>query len=154
MNKKRRRGIDILGIASLGFFLVLIGVIFAFTPGLPGEISDFAHDLELQEVYPGVSFYAPVSAHPVLYNAAFQFCLIFAVFQVAILAARFILKESIGRKSGTFSGLFFWFGAAAVLRLLMAGSVDWFIFLGSLVVLVGIVVTVRSSIAFATWKKR
>lgn len=153
MGKKRPEKIDILGIASFGFFLVLIGVIFAVTPELPSKISDFVNDFQLQLVYPDVSFYAPASNHPILYNAAFQFCLIFAIFQVAILVARFIRKESISRKSGTFSGLFFWFGSAAALGLLKFERIDWFIFLGWLIVLVGIVITVRSSVAFAFWEK-
>lgn len=151
---ERYAKIDLLGIASFGFFLVLIGVIFAITPDLPDRIYDFYHDFQLQEVYPGgVSLPAPASNHPVVYGALFQFCLIFAIFQVIILVVRFILKESIKRKSGTFSGLFFWFGAAIALNLLKVGSIDWFIFIGWLVVLVGIVIVVKSAISFAFWKK-
>ena len=154
MSERRSEGIDLLGIVSVGFFFVLIGAIFAVTPNLPSKIDNFVHDFQQAEVWPGTSFYAPASNHPVLYNALFQFCLIFAIFQVAILAMRFKLKESIGRKSGTFSGLFFWFGAATALNLLNAGSIDWFIFLGWLIVLIGIVITVKSAISFAFWKKR
>ena len=152
MSKRHSEKIDLLGIASFGFFLALIGVIFAITPNLPDRIYDFYHDFQLQEAYPGVSLPAPVSNHPVLYGALFQFCLIFAIFQVVILVARFILKESIKRKSGTVSGLFFWFGAAVALSSLKSGSIDWFIFLGWLVVLVGTVIVVRSAISFAFWK--
>lgn len=79
----------------------------------PSEIDNFVHDFQLENVYPGVSFHASASKHPVLYNAMFQFCLIFAIFQVGILVTRFFLKESISRKSGTFSVLFF----GSVLRL-------------------------------------
>lgn len=152
MSERYPEKIDILGIASFGFFLVLIGVIFAITPNLLDRIYDFLHDFQLQEAYPGMSFPAPASNHPVLYGALFQFCLIFAIFQVIILVARFILKESIKRKSGTFSGLFFWFGAAVALNLSKAGSIDWFIFIGWLVVLVGTVIFVKSAISFAFWK--
>jgi hypothetical protein len=148
MGKDRER-IDLLGIVSIGFFLILAGVILAANPGLPSRIYEFFLDFRLQPVYPGVSFYGPasVSGHETVYSAAFQFCLGFAIFQVAILAARFILHEPARRKAGTFSGLFFWFGAAAALWLLVAGSIDWFIFLGWLVVLVGLAITVRCVIA-------
>ncbi len=152
LGKRPSEKIDILSIASFGFFLVLIGVIFAITPNLLDRIYDFLHDFHLQEVYPGISFPTPASNHSALYGALFQFCLIFAIFQVVILVARIILKESIKRKSGTFSGLFFWFGAAVALNLLRAGSIDWPIFLGWLVVLVGTVIVVRSAILFAFWK--
>ena len=146
--------IDFLAIVSFGFFLLLVGMIFAATPGLPGKIYDFGRDFRLENAYPNVSFFAPTSDHPVVYNAAFQFCIGFAVFQVAILVARFALNESIGRKAGTFSGLFFWFGAAAALWALIAGSIDWFIFLGWLVVLIGVVIAVRCAIALVFWKSR
>lgn len=153
LSNKQREKIDLLGIASFGLFLALIGVIFAVTPELPSEIFDFVKDFQLQLVYPGVYFYAPASNHPILYNTIFQFCLIFAIFQVVILVARFMLKESISRKSGTFSGLFFWFGSAAALGLLKSESIDWFIFLGWLIVLVGIVIIVKSSISLTFWAR-
>jgi hypothetical protein len=146
--------INILAIASIGFFLLLVGMIFAATPNLPREIYDFGRDFTPEKVYDNVSFLAPTSDHPVVYNAAFQFCLIFGVFQVAILSVRFVLRESVRRKAGTFSGLIFWFGAAAALWMLMAGSIDWFIFLGWLVVLIGIAITVRCAITFVFWEKR
>jgi len=144
--------IDFLAIVSVGFFLLLVGMIFAATPNLPREIYDFGRGFRLQQVYPGVSFFAPTSNPSVVYNAAFQFCFLFGIFQVAILGARFVLNESVGRKAGTFLGLFFWFGAAAALWLLMAGSIDWFMFLGWLVVLIGVVITVRCAISFVFWK--
>lgn len=155
--ERRSEKIDFLAIVSLGFFLLLVGMIFAATPDLPSKIYDFGRDFGRQLVYPGVYFYGPVSpvtSHTVVYNAAFQFCIGFAVFQVAILAARFALNESIGRKAGTFSGLFFWFGAATALWSLMAGSIDWFMFLGWLVVLIGVVIAVRCAIALVFWKSR
>jgi len=153
LNLSERYGkIDLLSIASFGFFLVLIGVIFAITPNLLDRIYDFFHDFRIQDAYPGISLPAPASNHPVLYGALFQLCLIFAIFQVVIMVGWIILKESIKRKSGTFSGLFFWFGVAIALNLLKAGSIDWFIFIGWLVVLVGTVIVVKSAISLAFWK--
>jgi hypothetical protein len=144
--------IDFFAIVSVGFFLLLVGVIFAAAPNLPREIYDFFRGFRLQEVYPGVSFFAPTSNPSVVYNAAFQFCFVFGIFQAAILGARFVLNDSLGRKAGTFSGLIFWFGAAAALWMLMAESIDWFVFLGWLVVLIGIAIVVRCAINFVFWK--
>ena len=154
MPERRSEGIDFLSVVSAGFFFLLIGGIFVATPHLSNKIDNFAHDFHKTEMWPGVSSYAPTSNHPEFYNALFQFCLIFAIFQVVILATRFILKESVRRKSRTFSSLFFWFGAATALNLLKAGSIDWFIFLGWLIVFIGMVITVRSVISFVFWKKR
>lgn len=144
--------IDFLAIISAGFFLLLVGMIFVATPNLPREIYDFFRGFRLQQVYPGVSFFAPTSNPAVVYSIAFQFCFVFGIFQAAILGARFVLNDSVGRKAGTFSGLIFWFGAAAALWLLMSGSIDWFIFLGWLVVLIGIAIAVRCAINFVFWK--
>lgn len=154
--KRGSEKIDVLAIASIGFFFVLIGIVFAANPDLITKISDFFRDFELQEVYPGVSFYgpaSPVSTHSVVFSAAFQFCFAFAVFQCGILAARFALRESVGRKAGTFSGMLFWFGAAVGVWALMAESIDWFMFLGLLVVLVGLVIAIRCTISFVFWRE-
>ena len=144
--------IDFLAIVSAGFFLLLVGMIFVATPNLPREIYDFFRGFRLQQVYPGVSFFAPTSNPAVVYNVAFQFCFVFGIFQAAILGARFVLNDPVGRKAGTFSGLIFWLGAAAALWLLIAGSIDWFIFLGCLAVLIGIAIAVRCAITFVFWK--
>jgi len=131
---------------SLGFFLIVVGVIFVSTPNLLGRIHDFFKDLTLQEVYPNIVFPVPRSDHPVLYNAIFQFCRAFAVFQIFVLGARFLLKEPIDRKAGTFSSFLFWSGAAWVVSLLMDKVIEWFAFLGWLVTLAGISLVVKSVI--------
>ena len=153
MAEKSSSKFDILGLLSFGFFLVLLGAIFALTPGLPNKIIDFVRDFHRTEVYSGVIFFAPSSKHPVIYNAAFQFCLVFAIFQVVVLVARFAIRDSIGRKAETLSGIVFWFGAAAALNSLIFASLDWFVFLGWLIVLIGLAIVIRSAVAFAFWGK-
>jgi len=146
MNRKHSEQKDFLGLVTLGFFLLLVGAIFAVTPNLSDRIYDFFKDLKFQEVYSDVYFPTPRSDHPVLYNAVFQFCLAFAIFQLLVLGARFVLKESIDRKAGTFSSLLFWFGAAWTVNLLMSKAFGWFAFLGWLVTLAGISLVVKSVI--------
>lgn len=147
MSRERSKKTDMLGIVSLGFFLVLIGAIFMTTPSLSDKIRLFFHDFQLEEVRPSVYFPIPKSSHQPLYNAVFQLCLAFAVFQVLILIARFGLREPINKKSETFSGLFFWFGAAAALNSLSTGGIEWLTFWGWIVVLIGAVIVVRSTIS-------
>ncbi|MEA2090359.1 MAG: hypothetical protein U9O89_06360 [Thermoproteota archaeon] len=150
MGRRHSERTDVLGLVSFGFFLALIGVIFMITPNLWGEIRAFFRDFQLKEVRPDAHFPTPKSHHQVLYDAAFQFCLAFAISQILILIGRFILRESIDRKSGTFSGLFFWFGAAAALNLLSERSIGWFEFWGWIIILVGTVVVVRGTISLCT----
>lgn len=148
--EKYSRKIDILGITSIGFFFILIGIVFLANPDLLTKILDFFHDFELQEVCPGILFYGPASppsTHAVVYTAAFQFCFGYALFLCGILFARFTLRDTLGRKAWTFSGILFWFGAAAGVWALMAGSIDWFMFLGLLIVLIGLVIVVRCMIS-------
>ncbi|MFH1821698.1 MAG: hypothetical protein ABH852_04580 [Methanobacteriota archaeon] len=145
MAKNSSKKVDIIGLLSFGMFLLLVGSIFASTPQLLNKIFDFARDFHLQEVYPGVKFFAPSSTHPVLYNVVFQFCLIFAVLQVFILIARFVMKDSVGRKAETFSSIVFWLGAALALNYLVAGTIEWFTFLGWIIVAIGLSITVRSA---------
>ena len=119
--EKSSRKFNILGLASFGFFLILLGAIFATTPGLYNRAIDFFHDFHMQEVYPGVTFFAPSPNHPVLYTAVFKFCLIFAIFQVVLMVARFMTRDTIGRKAETLTDVIFWFGAAAAVNMLTRG---------------------------------
>ena len=153
MAEKKPSRTDILGLASFGFFLVLLGAIFATTPGLGTKVVDFFQDFRRAEVYSGVWFFAPTSNHPAVYNAVYQFCLVFGTFQIILLATRFIIRDSANRKAEILTGIIFWFGAAFAMNSLAAGSLDWFVFLGWIVVLVGISITLRSAVAFASRRK-
>jgi len=144
LNERRLKGLDILGFASFGFFLVLIGVIFLITPNLGSEIVDFFTDFELVDVYPNVFLPTPTSSHPVFYTAVAQFCIVYGLFQIPILILRIYLGDSLKRKAGTLSGTVFWLGASYLLTILSAGNIEWFPFLGGLVVFIGLSLVVRS----------
>lgn len=144
---RAREQTDILGIATFGLFLLLVGVIVAVTPDILDRAYDFFRDFRLRELAPNVYLPAPRSDDMILYTAVFQFCLAFAILQVPILGARFILKDSVDRKAGTVSSLFFWFGAAWITNLLIAKDIDWFAFFGYLIALLGTSLIIKNAIS-------
>jgi len=144
LEERRLKALDRLGLASFGFFLVLIGVIFVITPNLSDEIVDFFTEFELVEVYPNVTLPAPASNHPVLYTAVAQFCFAYGLFHIAMLVVRLYFGDSLKRKAETLSGLVFWLGAGFLLNILAAGNIRWFAFLSWLIVFIGLSLVVRS----------
>ena len=146
LDEKRLKRMDILGLASFGFFLVLIGVIFVITPNLGDEIGDFIRDLQFEplDMYPDIDFPKPASNHPVLYTAVAEFCIVYGLFQIAILISRFYFGDYLKRKAGTLSGAVFWLGAGYLLTILSADNIDWFAFLSWLIIFIGLSLVVRS----------
>ncbi len=144
LEERRLKALDKLGLASFGFFLVLLGVIFVITPSLDGEIVDLFEDFEIVEVYPNVTLPAPASNHPVLYTAVAEFCIAFGLFHIAILILRLYFRDYLNRKAGAFSEAVFWLGAGYLLNILSAEIVGWFTFLSWLIILVGVALVVRS----------
>ena len=138
---------DILGLASFGFFLLLIGVIWIITPNLHQKIIDFFNDFKrTEEVFPNVFLPAPehLERHTEVYTALARFCFVFGLFQIVILVLRLFLREPPDRIAGTFSGMVFWLGASFVSNLLADRAVDWFGFVGWIIVLIGLALVVRS----------
>lgn len=143
--ERRRRKGDILGLASFGFFLFLIGVLWVVTPNLFQEVVDFFKDFKLEEeIFPNIFLPAPEDSHPVVYTALARFCFVFGIFQIAILVLRFLFRDSVDRMAGTLSGMVFWLGVGFASNMLAAGDVGWFVFLGWFIVVVGLSLVVRS----------
>ena len=142
--ERRSEGTDWLSIVSLGFFLVLLGVIWIITPDCWNEVVDFFKDFHLENVTGNIILPAPKHSHPVVYTAAMRFCLAFGIFHIVILALRFVLRESVDRKTGTISGIVFWLGAGFFLNMLAAGDIGWFGFLSGLIICVGLMIVVSS----------
>ncbi len=143
-DQRRPKESDMLGLASFGFFLVLVGVIFAITPNLVDKIGEFFGSFELVEVYPNVNFPAPTSSHPVLYTAVAQFCVAYGLFHLPVLILRVYLGDYLSRKAGALSGIVFWLGAGYFLLILSAGNIGWFAFLSGLIIFAGLSLVVRS----------
>ena len=153
MAEKTRGRTDWLGLVSFAFFLIAVGAVFATVPGLATKVAEFFQSIRTADVYPGITFVAPTGNQSAIYGAAYTFSLIFGISQVIVLAARFLIRDTAGRKAETLTGITFWFGAAYGFSSLAAGSLDWFVFLGWIVVLIGISITIRSAVAFATRRK-
>ena len=143
--ERRREGQDRLSLASFGFFLLLIGVIWVITPNLFQEVVDFFKDFKLEkEIFPNVFLPAPAHRHPVVYTALARFCFVFGLFQSVILFLRFFFREPLDRVAGAFSGVVFLLGVGFVSNLLAAGTIGWFGFLGWFIVFIGLSLVVRS----------
>ncbi len=144
-NKRRRKKRDILGLASFGFFLLLVGVIWLITPNLSQAVGDFFSSFTLEkEVFPNVFLPSPTGRHPVVYAALARFCFVYGVFQIVILVLKVFLREPTDRVAGTFSGIVFWLGVGFVSNLLATEALEWFGFVGWLIVFIGISLVARS----------
>ncbi|MFQ6076825.1 MAG: zinc ribbon domain-containing protein [Candidatus Bathyarchaeia archaeon] len=141
---RRREEQDRVGIASFGFFLILMGGIYVITPNLPDLIVAFVRDFKLVEVASDIWFPTPASNHPELYGVAQQFCFAFGLFQTLILVVRFALGSTPRKKVDTVSGMIFWFGAGFLTWMLSTETIDWFNFLAGLIILVGLSIIVRA----------
>jgi hypothetical protein len=135
---------DDTGWISFGAFLIIIAVIYLKTPGLLSEAKAFVTDFHLVELFQNFSWFVPSSSHPVLYNAAEQFCYAFGLVQILVLGLEFARRSSTHRKAETFSSIVFWLGAGYILSLLSQGVLAWLSFIAGLVILVGISIVARA----------
>jgi len=135
---------DDTGWISFGAFLIIIAVIYLRTPGLLSEAKAFVTDFRLVELFQNFSWFVPSSNHPVLYNAAEQFCYAFGLVQILVLGLEFARRSSTHRKAETFSSIVFWLGAGYILGLLSQGVLTWLSFIAGLVILVGISIVARA----------
>lgn len=141
----RREKRDILGLASFGFFFLLIGVIWVITPNLSQKVVDFFKDFKpKEEIFPNVFLPAPEGSHPVVYTALARFCFAFGLFQIVILVLRFLFRDPFDKMAGTSSGMVFWLSVGFASTMLAAGNIGWVVFLGWFIVVVGLSLVVRS----------
>jgi hypothetical protein len=148
----RRRGEqDWFGLASFGFFLILIGALLVVIPNLPTHVETFVRSFNQTEpIYPNVYFPVPNPSvdNTEFYRALMYFCLTFGIFQIVLLILRFALKSSLHRKAETLGGVVFWFGVGIFANVLVTdGSTFWFLFIGGLVVSIGLSIMVRAVVA-------
>lgn len=143
--REDRERVDLVDLAGLGYFLVLIGALLIFRPDLPSLVRDFIGDFQMQQVWGG-NVYLPVprSNHPALYGIAFDFCVYMLAFQVLGLLFRFVLNEPVHKKASSASGVVFWGGFAWIINLLSAELIGWPAFLGWFIVVAGTSIVVQS----------
>jgi hypothetical protein len=137
---------------AVGGFLIILGSVFAFSPGITKNSNAFFSDLTTVTFpfgSPGstVSLLAP--SHPAdhqgFYIAVLNFLIGVGVLQIVILALRLALHSRIRRISQSVGDLIFWLGTGVVANVfLLAGTYSgWFQFWSSLLVLVGLSLIAR-----------
>jgi len=143
---------------TVGFFFLLIGVIFVSTPNLFEKTLDFFRDFDVVQVpNTGISTVAPIfpRVHQVVYTAAEQFSFALGLFRLVILALRFIARSPWSRKAETASNFVFWISAGYLIRTLLiettrwSGTTTWFVFWSAIIMLLGLSFIVRAVIPSA-----
>lgn len=138
---------------SIGFVLLLVGALFVINPDLFGSILDFFRDFELVDV-PNTDIMFPAPEFPQLhssvYQAAGQFSIALGVFQVVILALRFFIPSSWGKRSETVGNFVYWVGASFLIQYFLLESTQWFTFWSTIIILVGVSIIARAAVMAVT----
>jgi hypothetical protein len=153
----------LINAVSAGFFLLLAGVLFVITPGLFQGIVDFFTGFTLKSIPHLSNVLVPVpenlAQHTVVYTAAGQFSLVWGIFQIIILALRFVVGSSIGKKAETVGNVISSLGTAYLIDVLLNSDSlssanpnaleNWFVFWAALIMLIGVSLIVRAFILAA-----
>lgn len=138
---------------SVGFFLLLVGTLFVINPNLFGSIIDFFKDFKLVDVpnMNNIMFPAPESPqlHQTVYQAARQFSIAIGAFQIVILALRFVIPLSWGKRSETVGNLVYWIGASFLIQSFLIENTQWFTFWSTIIILIGVSIIVRAVVMAA-----
>lgn len=140
----------LLSAVSIGFFLILIGVLFISTPNLSNSVTNFFSHFTSQQVR-NTGIYIPipqnVESYGDIYLTVRQFDLIWGLFLVGLLGARLVLGSPIRKLAENVGDITFWLGAAYVTEtFLVASTVDtlrWFEFWTSIIMLIGVSLIAR-----------
>jgi hypothetical protein len=141
---------------AVGGFLIILGLVFALTPGITDKTTVFFNDLTTVTRQLGSStINLPAPAHPAehldFYTALMNFFLGVGVLEIVILALRLAVHSRIRRIGETAGNLVFWLGAAAVANVyLLAGTLNgWFQFWSVLIVVFGVSLVARFFVQLA-----
>jgi len=132
---------------SIGFFILLVGTLFVITPNLFDKILDFFKGFDTVGVpNTDITFFAPEfpRLHLTIYQAARQFSIALGIFQIVILALRFVIPSSWGKRSETVGSLVFWVGAGFLIQLFLIDTTQWFLFWSTIIILVGVSMIARA----------
>ncbi len=137
---------------SFGGVLILLGSVFALTPGAWQKVTAFFNDITTIQYPIGSSsstVYLPAPAYPeahvAFFSAVMIFCLGIGILQIIILALRLYVHSSDRRTAEAVGNLVFWFGAAisANIFLLTGTLTGWFQFWAALLLFVGVSLIAR-----------
>jgi hypothetical protein len=156
----------ILVAISAGFFFILIGTLFATRPALyDGLRTFFSPDAWTNRTVDNSTIVLPVpknpSDHVEVYDAVLEFAIAWGIFQVLILAFRFVVGSPARRKARSVQSVVFWLGASYLINIyLISGYSDaeaaqqgWFLFWAALIILIGLGLIARA-IALALLRAR
>lgn len=143
---------SVFAAVSFGFFFVLVGAIFAASPGLYNSLNTFVNSSSWTTYkVPNSNVTVPVlaspSAHVAVYQAVFEFCLVWGLFQIVLLVSRFVVGSLPRRKARTASSVVFWLGASYLVNTYLNASLTtdlWFRFWAAVIVLLGISLIIRA----------
>ncbi len=137
---------------SAGFFFILVGTIFVTTPNLFNKVLAFFSDFDIVSV-PNMKIFLPAPAspgnHSMIYSAVTNFSLVWALFQIIILALRFVAHSTLSKKVETLSNLVFWLGASYLIPPFLnetTTSTTWFTFWTVILMLIGVSLIIRAII--------
>ena len=132
---------------AIGFFLLLVGTLFVITPNLFDNILDFFKDFKLVDV-PNTDIVFPAPEFPrihlTVYQAVGQFSIAVSLFQIFILALRFLIPSSWSKRSETVGNLVYWGGAAFLIQLFLIENTQWFTFWSTILIVVGVSMIARA----------
>jgi hypothetical protein len=133
-----------VSVLSFGFFVITFGIVWWITPNFFDAIVDFFNSFQLVKVTGNVSFPTPTGDNSVLYNALMWLCILVGVFQIAILALRFIFHDTLNRKAQTISNVAFLFGATFFLSMLATETISWLGFIAGFIICAGLSIIVSN----------
>jgi hypothetical protein len=142
---------------AIGGFFIILGTVFALTPGISQKTNAFFSDLTTV-TYPiggSSTVNLPAPANPAehigFFTAVVNFLLGVGILQIVILALRLWVKSPIRRTAETVGNLVFWLGAAVMANVfLLTGTLSgWFQFWSALILLIGVSLIARFSVYLA-----
>jgi hypothetical protein len=134
---------------SFGFFLLLLGILFASTPDLFGKISDFFTDMGIDEIA-NSGVFLPAPEHPrlhlALYNVMGTVSIAGVVFQIIMLALRFVMPSSWPKRAETAGNFVYWIGVALLVQWFLIDNTQWFVFWSAILMAAGVSLIVRAGV--------
>ena len=163
LNERHRSpefGESIFSAVSAGVFFLLIGAIFVYATfiqgvDLIGDIIAFFRDFDLVVVPHTRRILFPAPGHPgehlSLYSTALQFSFVWGLYQIGVLALRFVARSPLNKKAETASNIVFWFGTSYLVSIFLTKTAlsanateTWFVYWAAVIMLAGLSLVVRA----------
>ena len=148
--RRHRHNEGLFGALTAGFFFLLIGILFLTIPNLFNKTIAFFQDFNSVRV-PHTDIYLPAPVTPsqytTVYTAVFQFSVIWAFFEIAILVLRIGAGSRYRIIARGFGNIVFWFGAAFLTNRYLNSTTTharWFGFWALLIALIGVSLLIRA----------